>query len=328
MMTPQIFYTLGTAQFAEHRFEEACESFRQARELPEGRWNYSLTSLLLKDYDKWPDIDCLCSASEFNGGFKLYEPPLPLWDGLPTDKKVVLLADQGAGDCIIFLRFVEQVKKIVPNVAIKAIKELHSLISLFNVPVVEKVDGFELCYPLMLLPRYFAWYSAPTTYLDPPRSQEISELIEAFAETHKIGICWSGNPHHPTNQDRSVPVEMFKNMAGVNCTFFNLQYGQHSEMFHNVNMMMQDFLDTAQIIKEMDLIITVSTSVSVIAAAMGKPTWVLLDSKPFWLWGLTQTTPWFPSVRMYRQPFCGEWRSPINNVHADLLNKTRHSDDI
>jgi ADP-heptose:LPS heptosyltransferase len=87
-------------------------------------------------------------------------------------------------------------------------------------------------------------------------------------------------------------------------------------------MMMNDFLDTAQIISEMDLIITVSTSISVIAAAMGKPTWVLLDDLPFWLWGLQENTPWFHNVKLYRQQQTGDWTTVVKQVQADLLNNS------
>lgn len=308
-------YKQGTECLSRREFPQAIEWFEQST-LPQSRWNASLVSLLLQDYSKWPDIDCLCSSS-FSGSFNLYEAPLPLWDGRPTNRQVLLLADQGAGDCVIFLRFVAMVKRIAPNVIVKAIKELHRLISLCNVPVVDEVVG-DLCCPMMLLPRYFQWNEAPTQYLYPPRSEEIAEVVQAFNEPKKIGLCWSGNPYHPNNIQRSVPLELFKDFPPL----FNLQFGHHVPTLHNVNMMMNDFLDTAQIISEMDLVITVSTSISVLSAAMGKPTWVLLDDLPFWLWGLNEKTPWFPQVKMYRQQKTGDWNTVVQRVHADLLNNS------
>lgn len=317
MSSNEIAYQQGTDHLTNRNFQQAMEAF-QTSNLPQSRWNHSLVSLLLKDYSKWPDIDYLCSGSGFSGSFTLYDPPLPLWDGKPTNQRVVLLADQGAGDCVIFLRYLTQVKKIVPNVAVKAIKELHRLINLYDVPAIESVENCDTCYPLMLLPRYFQWDSAPTTYLFPPQSPQIAEVVNAFNEPVKIGLCWSGNPYHPTNKQRSVPLELFNDFPKM----FNLQFGQHVPQLHNINMLMNDFLDTAQIINEMDVVITVSTSISVISAAMGKPTWVMLDDLPFWLWGLTETTPWFPSVKMYRQDKMGDWLSVVQRVKSDLLNNS------
>lgn len=315
-MSSQDFYKQGAEHLSNREFHKALEAFQQS-DLPQSRWNASLVSLLLKDYSQWPDIDCLCSASGFSGSFSPYEPPLPLWNGQPTDKQVVLLADQGAGDCVIFLRYLDQVKQVVPHVKIKAVKELHSLISLFNVPVIDNVKDCDLCYPLMLLPRYFPWKAMDEAYLHVPRSEAIAEVINAFNEPVKVGLCWSGNPHHPTNKQRSVPLELFNDFPPL----FNLQFGQHTHL-HNVNMMMNDFLATAQIIKEMDIVITVSTSISIIAAAMGKPTWVLLDDLPFWMWGLTEETPWFPKVKMYRQEKTGDWLTVVQRVKTDLLNNS------
>ncbi len=311
-------YRKGNDALRQGKFEQALAHFAKSSD-PAARWNACLVRLLLGDYSSWPDESTLCPGQGFDGTYKKPYYPLPLWDAQPTDKRVLLLADQGAGDTLLFYRFIEQAKALAPNLVIHTNNnQLKPLLKELNVcDVCNEFNDCSVCLPLMLLPeRLKVREIAGGSYLSVGRRPEYTEMVAALAPSPRIGVCWSGNPSHPTNERRSVPKEL---LYGVGK--FSLQAGDYDTHFVNLGPLMGDFLATAQLIQEMDVVVTVSTSVSVLAPAMGVKTLVLLDTLPFWMWGLDSRTPWFAEARLFRQGREGDWSGVIEAVRSHLLGQ-------
>jgi hypothetical protein len=137
----------------------------------------------------------------------------------------------------------------------------------------------------------------------------------------KIGLVWAGRPSHPKDRDRSIPLERLSpilNESGP--TLFSLQKGgEPAASITDWTSELNDFADTAGLIQNLDLVVTVDTSVAHLAAAMGKPTWLLLAWVPDWRWMLGRgDSPWYPTLRLFRQPSIGDWETPINQVAEAL----------
>lgn len=144
----------------------------------------------------------------------------------------------------------------------------------------------------------------------------------------KIGVVWAGSAKHNRNASRSLPFELFSQLFALDADFHCLQkelnetdYKQ-SDLFENLHIWQQDigdFSDTAALIAQMDLVISVDTSVAHLAAAMSKPTWVMLSYHPDFRWLLTrQDSPWYDSVKLFRQDASLNWQSVIKNIQQQL----------
>jgi len=281
------------------------------------RWNAAQIRLLLGDYSRWPRPDEVCSGAGFDGRFRPWEPPGPVWDGCAAEA-VDLLADQGAGDAVLFARYLPAACQRVGEVRVVCPPPLRRLLACVA-PGVRFLDAPTggPCLPLMGLPGVFG-PPDPAPYLKVPPGPVFGEMVAAFGAARRVGVCWTGNPAHPTNPARSLDPGWFRDWPGG---LFSLQWGQHRDGFYNVLVGAADFLETAQVVREMDVVVTVSTSVSVIAGAMGKETHVLLDDLPFWAWGLGAASPWFgPHVRLHRQTRRGSWAEPVAAARAAVFS--------
>lgn len=165
--------------------------------------------------------------------------------------------------------------------------------------------------------------SSPVTIPDAtiilPEENQVREMVDGFGAGPRIGVCWTGNPRHPTNPQRSFPREF---LYGLPVKPYNLQFGVYDSNFRSINVTFSDFYSTAQAISQMDLVITCSTSVSVLAPSLGVETWVVLDAVPFWVWGVNDRTPWFPSARLFRQERPGEWGAVADRLRREVSRWT------
>jgi ADP-heptose:LPS heptosyltransferase len=155
----------------------------------------------------------------------------------------------------------------------------------------------------------------------------------------KVGLAWRGNPKHKRDRARSFPLETFAPVAqsdGV--VFYSLQVGDVAKQSENppdaINLInfideIRDFADTAAFIGNLDLIISVDTAVAHLAGAVGKPVWTLLPFVPDWRWLLNrEDSPWYPTMRLFRQPAIGDWGSVIELVKIELAHERLHSDEL
>ncbi|MEO1520973.1 MAG: tetratricopeptide repeat protein [Cyanobacteria bacterium J06633_2] len=263
--------------------------------------------------------------------------PQPLWDGSPLDGKTILLyTEQGFGDAIQFIRFVPLVVERGGRVVLECRAPLARLFG--GIPEIEAIalrdsslPTFDVHAPLMSLPHLMKITSetlpSTTAYLSVPEDAEVSLSLTSAT---KIGIAWAGSPTHKNDHHRSCPFAYFWSLLRTPDTeFFSLQKGPRradiqgycNEDWPIVDLSdrLNDFADTAAAIAQLDLVITVDTSVAHLAAALGKPTWIVLSHAPDWRWALNRTdSPWYPTVRLFRQPAPGDWSSVFTHVRSAL----------
>lgn len=263
----------------------------------------------------------------------------PQWDGSPFDDAVLLLvADQGFGDVIQFSRYIPWVMLRCADVRIACSAEVIPILRQF-LPVHRLHTTWDDCPPyraycaLSGLPRLHGTrvdnVPQPTAYLraDPARVAAWQKRLDLLAApgTKRIGIVWAGRPTHNNDRLRSAKLADFAPIAALpKVALISLQKGPPTEQagayfgrapLINIGAEVRDYDDTMALIASLDLIVTVDTSVGHLAAAMGKPTWILLPTSPDWRWLLErEDTPWYASVRLFRQTVPREWGDVMQRV--------------
>jgi Tfp pilus assembly protein PilF len=304
------------------------------------------------------DADALCNAGllylllgELNLGFWLYEwrwfssgrqghaHTEPLWNGEALAGKTILLhGEQGMGDIVQFLRYLPWVKSLGGQIVLEIAGPLIPLVK-GQVPadIIIAPGGttpaVDLQCPLMSLPRVFGTNlgnipaSIPYLRADPARLE--SRKITKRPDTELVvGLCWSGNPAYLNDAMRSIPLEKLVPLLVTPAIDFHvlqkdLRAGDHVilDRFKNVHVhALADFSDTAALIAQMDVVISVDTVTAHLAGAMGCPTWVLLPSFPDWRWLLARDdSPWYPAIRLFRRRKDTDWSDLIPSLLGELL---------
>jgi tetratricopeptide (TPR) repeat protein len=254
-------------------------------------------------------------------------------------KTLFLHAEQGFGDTIHFCRYAPLAAARGARVILEVHPELHRLMQGLNgvettIARGQTVPRFDLHCPLMSLPLAFRT-TMQTIPADVPYLRPDAQLIERWSAIVgprqgrlRVGLCWAGSPTHADDIDRSIALEQLAPLAGTDAIFFSLQKGPASAQAANPPAGMQlfdhtprleDFADTAALIANLDLVITVDTAVAHLAGAMGKPVWVLLRRLADWRWrDKGSETPWYPSMVLFRQEKRGDWGQVIARVARDL----------
>ena len=276
----------------------------------------------------------------------------PQWDGSPLAGKTLLIhAEQGMGDTFQFIRYVREVKEQYNcTIIFAAQRPLHTIISRCC-PYIDRVvtlssipTSFDLHIPLMSLPLIFKTEenTVPTRipYIIPDDGLvEHWKQVLAQDENIKVGICFQGNSKYSTAQlraavaSKSLPVHKFaplSELEGVSLYCLQKETGtdqlkkisprftlhRFDETFDANN---GRFMDTAAVMKNLDLVITVDTSIAHLAGAIGTPTWIILPEPADWRWMLKRSdTPWYPNARLFRQPKTGDWNSIIQTIKEEL----------
>lgn len=337
----EAFNNLGMTLRAQGRIEEAIECYCAAiaidPDCPQPHLNLGMARLFLGDFAK--------GLPEYEWRLRLPNQHLrrceqPMWDGKPFAGKTILLhPDQGFGDTILFARYAPLVKALGGQVILECQAPLARLLqSLKGADCViakgEPLPPFDLHAPLPSLP-----YLLKSTLETIPRKhpylaapQELCERwqrrLEGFRR-FRIGICWECHPSHPDFAIRSAPLDSLRDLAGIpGVQLFSLQKGpgalsngKRRPPFSIVDLdpELSDFADTAAAIETMDLVVTADTSVAHVAAALGKPTWMFLQSASDWKWMLDRTdTPWYSAMRIFRQRKPGDWSTPLREISSAI----------
>jgi tetratricopeptide (TPR) repeat protein/glycosyltransferase involved in cell wall biosynthesis len=261
----------------------------------------------------------------------------PIWDGDDLRGQPILLhAEQGFGDTIQFARYAELVAqrggKVIVACQRQLARLLRSLPSIHQIAVDgEVIPQFVVHAPLLSLPRILGTtletIPAAVPYLQaPPAAIALTAPPNTRA---KVGIVWTGSPTHPYNYKRTCPLpewEPLLRTPGV--AFYSLQKGPQVEdlaqlpdsvQVQDLSEQLPDFAETAAAIAQLDLVITIDTSVAHLAGALGKPVWLLLDTCPDWRWLLDRDdSPWYPTMRLFRQATTGDWVEVIERVQVAL----------
>lgn len=336
-------YNIGNTLVAMGQYNEAMNSYRKAvglkEDYAEAHWNIALLNLLFGNFKagwegyewRWK-LDGILSRRDFSR---------PLWDGSDIKGRTIFLnAEQGLGDTIQFIRYAPMVADKGAKVIIECQKELISLLN--NMPGVERIiaggdplPDFDVHCPLQTLPSIFGTtienIPAGASYLavDPAVIRKWSDRIGSHDAGIKVGLAWSGDPELRDDRNRSCRLETFSALSRFGkVAFYSLQKGRGEEQAKNPPEGMrlldftdeiEDFSDTAALIQNLDLVISVDTAVAHLAGALGKPVWVLLPFVPDWRWMLNrEDSPWYPTIRLFRQPTSGAWGSVIENVANEL----------
>ena len=260
------------------------------------------------------------------------------WKGESFEGKTLLIVcEQGAGDNFMVARWFPEIKRRGGRVVLECAHYLMSLLG--RVPGVDQVVPlvnqkepevpYDLWVASMSLPAIFNVTReniyAPARYLEPSASSQVywRERVSGFKEL-KVGLAWAGNPGHANDLARSMKfadVEPLFDVSGAR--FFNLQVPARDLLprasLENYTDELVTFDDTAGLIDQMDIVIAVDTSITHLAAALGRPTWVVSSMRPEWRWGrLDLPVMWYPTAKLYCCERPLDWASAIRRVTADL----------
>lgn len=334
---------LGTALLAAGRMSAATEAYRRAilldPNLGSAHFNLAMIQLLIGDYENgWKEYEWRFKAQSEIGLAPLTFPK-PVWDGSRIAGKTILLhAEQGLGDTIHFARYAALVARQGANVILSCQPELVRIMKTLpcELRVVRSGDAlpeFDLHCPLPSLPLRFGTrpetIPADVPYLHPgPADAARWKARLAEFGSLKVGIVWAGSPKYQNDRHRSLALRDFAPLALSGVQFFSLQKGPAASQISGAPEGMSltdwtdeltDFAESAALISNLDLVISVDTSTSHLAGALGKPTWVLLPFSPDWRWMLDRSdSPWYPTMKLFRQPEAGEWKPVIEQVARAL----------
>jgi hypothetical protein len=263
----------------------------------------------------------------------------PLWLGEEslTGKTILLHSEQGFGDTIQFCRYAKMVRNLGAKVILEVPLPLVDLLRCLDgvdelIPKDSELSDFDFHCPLLSLPLAFKTdlSSIPNTphYLYSNQDKRKYWLNKLGASSKKrIGIVWSGSLGHSNDRNRSLLLKDIIEYLPINFEYISLQKEIRevdqailsSSSIRHFGPELHDFSDTAAICDLIDLVISVDTSVAHLAAALGKPTWILLPFTPDWRWHLDrEDSPWYPSVRLFRQSSNQQWSPVIQRVAHNL----------
>ena len=261
----------------------------------------------------------------------------------------MIYAEHGAGDAIQFARYLPLAAQRCKNLILACSAELMPIFAtipgIAQIREKEKiaVAEFDTYLPLMSLPHVFGTtletIPATVPYVDAAalrRRRDNPSLLLSESDDRKIGIVWAGSPTNRTDPHRSCPLREFLPILDIpGISFFSLQKGEHQKDLtdlpshihvHDLESQLGDFGDLAVIIDQLDLVISVDTSVAHMAGALGKPVWALLSYMPDWRWMLErETTPWYPTMRLFRQNRLDDWSGVIERVAEALSSRKLES---
>jgi Flp pilus assembly protein TadD len=340
---PELHNSLGLALRNWGRRDQAMAAFRQSIALkpdyPDGHWNLGITLLLLGDYrNGWLEYEWRTKIAEIVQPRNIAQPQ---WNGKTLEGKTILLhAEQGFGDTLQFIRYAPLVAKHAAKVIVECPIELAAILR--GVEGIDRIitrgdswPSYDVQSSIMSLPLRFG--TTPETIPAHPYLSAPPDRVMAWRERlgnpdgrRRIGLVWSGRPEHTNDSRRSMRLDLFSPLATVKLAhFYTLQKGPAASQtaspppgmdFVDWTSDLHDFVETAALIANLDLVICVDTSVAHLAGAMGKPVWLLLPHAPDWRWMLSRTdTPWYPTMKLFRQPSPGDWTSAIANVTRAIL---------
>ncbi|MDO8811532.1 MAG: tetratricopeptide repeat-containing glycosyltransferase family protein [Gallionella sp.] len=350
----EAYVNMGVALRDMQRFDEAFEAFKQALRInpdhPGARTNRAQTNLMLGNFEHgWRDYEW-----RWKDGHQSHDIKGVLWNGKTSlkGKRLLIHAEQGLGDTLQFVRYLDLLKSLGCIVFLRLQPPLAGLLSGYAgadmvIDTQSPVPEFDFHIPLLSLPHalysrhpgipcvhhYLTAAPEKVTYWSQWLAHKINERTGTKAPAHtkkqlKIGLCWSGSTHHLNDQNRSMTLAQWRTLFSQGCVFVSLQkeirdadldtLDSHTDIV-NAGLELNTFEDTAGLMCNLDLVITVDTSVAHLSAALGIPTWILLPEPADWRWLRNRTdSPWYPSVRLFRQTVRADWSNVMDEVRQEL----------
>lgn len=338
---PNIYNGLALVNQGMGNYESARKLFQKAIKISpshaHAKFNFGLWHLL---------------HGHYKVGFELYENRFKskkyaledehfikyLWRGESLQgKSIMMVSEQGFGDSMLFFRFAAQIRAQADTLYICCRKTLQSLYKTnikadkFYAPD-EPFPDYDYHIPFMSLGHTLELKTdtIPSESYITADITKITKWREKMPQNDKkkIGIVWGGGTEFDKSKIRNCPIELIEKLVErTRCDFFSLQVDSkdpqlnHHEHFHDYTSELSDFSETAGLIENLDLVITVDTAVAHLAGAMGKPVWILLYIPPAWQWGIEgENSIWYPSAKLFRQKRRGEWSGVIESVISELAN--------
>jgi Flp pilus assembly protein TadD len=354
---PAILYNIAYTLKKLNRVQEAMPYYETVLqhnpEHSEARFSRSLAYLTAGDFERgWPDYEY-----RTNRDIKKVDKSTE-WDGSPLNgRTVILYGEQGLGDTFQFIRFARFAHESGGHVIAFVQSPVVDIIS--QCPYIEKVyplgapvPPYHVQAPLMSLP--YILHITPDTVPTYERYLHADEqLVQTWKEklsrdpNFKVGICWQGNSEYSTPflravvAAKSMPLNTFAPLAQVpGVSFYSLQKITGENQLNDLGFELKTFdgdfdkshgrfMDTAAVIRNLDLVISIDTSICHFAAGLGIETWTLLPNPPDWRWMLDrEDTPWYPNMRLFRQPEPGDWATVIQQVKVELNKKVHGADNV
>jgi len=341
---PELHNNLGNVAREQGDVHEAVACYRRAIALrpdfADAHWNLSQGLLALGMFSEgWSDYEWRWKRPGFTSPRRDF--PIPLWDGSDMQGRTLLIhAEQRIGDAIQCVRYCS----VLQSLGAKVVLECHrELVRLFRslpgitmvVPHGEPLPDCDAHLPMMSLPRVMqtTLETVPrdVPYLVPP-ADLVAEWAKQFGTTGsdvRVGIVWSGARKLKALLNRSCPFDAIMRLQGVSgVTLFSLQLGNAAAELQTIPRSLRpvdltqgivDMADTAAIISHLDLIISIDTAVAHLGGAMGKTVWLLLPRMADWRWMLErEDSPWYPTMRLFRQKTAGDWSGLMADVRSAL----------
>jgi tetratricopeptide (TPR) repeat protein len=338
----EVMAILGDTHLSIGNLDAAFEFYQRAAALRPGDagmlWNIGLIHLRRGEFEKgWPLIEWRkkIPGTPMNRGFAQ-----PEWDGWNAVGKTLLVYGEGGyGDSIQFIRYVPLLRERAAQVVLECPPALVALFRSF--PGMDELitqgdapPSFDVQISLPSLPGVFKtkldnvpnrvpYLAAPDDRLAIWRDRVPSDGLL------NLGICWAGNRQRSDDDARSCPPDLFGPLLRVpGARFFNLQLGTSAESLSgrlvDYTSKLRDFADTAAMVHYMDLVISVDTSVAHLAGALARPVWLLTSFVPAYQWLMERSdSPWYPTMRLFRQRKRGDWSGPLAEVEAALRGLAR-----
>ena len=344
---------LGLTLFAACDVPEAIVAYREAiarsPNFAEAHWNLALALLANGQYEEgWHEYEWRLRIAQLGAAER--ETPGVLWDGaLRRGLTLLVTAEQGMGDALQFVRYVHPLADHGIRVVLSVPPPLARLLATAPgaasvVSADRRLPAYDAHVPLMSLPRLVSampeTHPAPVPYLKADRVLRANAAIAVapFAQSLRIGLAWSGNPQNTNDHRRSIPLAALAPLLALPGTaWFSLQRAADERDISTVPAatalhqlpLREEFDGAAALIDELDVILSVDTSLAHLAGALDRPLFVLLPFAPDWRWyPLGSDSIWYPSARVFRQPAPGDWAPVVADVGAALaaFKRSREGD--
>jgi len=303
----------------------------------------------------WDRALALLQLGRFEEGWRAYESrwklpdhpprpyPFPQWQGEPFEGRTLLVhPEQGFGDAIIACRFLPQVKARGGTVVLECKPELRRLLSELEgvdriVPPGKPPEGVDLHCPVMSLAGLFdttmdTLPPTPNLHIPEEARNRFRPVFARHADRFKVGIIWSGSVTFKGNRDRATGLDRFLPLAEVpGVQLYSLQKGPPEvelresglagTLVIDIGGRVGDFADTAAAVEQLDVVVMTDSATAHLASSLGRPVWNLLNFVPYWMYGLEgENTPWYPSMRLFRQRWSGDWDGVFDRARAALAD--------
>ena len=339
----QSYAEMAAIRSAQHQADDAIALARKALTIDpnyaHAHWTLSLALLLAGQYEEgWREHEWRWRWTDYTARWRNYAQPQ--WQGEDISGKTILLyPEQGLGTMMQLARYVPLVHARGAKVVLEAPPELARLMrASFGTPAEivapeAALPPFDLHCPLMSLPLAFGTtldslpQNGPYLSAPPDLIAKWQARLAASGAGLRVGLSWAGNPKQGNDHNRSLALHVLGKLGGVpNVQFYGLQKGAAAEQaippgldMVQLGDALEDFADTAALMMNLDLIISVDTAVSHLAGALGRKSWTMLTHCADWRYLLNRSdSPWYPAMRLYRQRTLGDWDDVVTQVRADL----------